>query len=53
MTLRFDLPVPKNGSVLVFATLPPNMNTLLLTALKRLARNKNLRVLRESIRKII
>jgi hypothetical protein len=44
--------VPENSGILVFAILPPDMNTHLLTPLKRLARNKHLRVVRESTRKI-
>jgi hypothetical protein len=45
--------MPENGSILVLATLTPNMNTLLLTTLKRFARNKHLRVLGESTRKVV
>ena len=45
--------MPQNGSVLVLSTFAPNVNTLLLTALKRLAGNKDLRVLRESTREIV
>ena len=40
--------MPKNGSVLVLSTFTPNVNTLLLATLKRLASNEDLRVLRES-----
>jgi len=45
--------MPKNGSVLVLATFAPDVNTLLLATLKRLASNKDLRVLRESTREVI
>jgi hypothetical protein len=45
--------MPQNGSLLVLSTFAPDVDTLLLTALKRLAGNEDLRVLRESTREIV
>jgi hypothetical protein len=45
--------MPKNGSVLVLATFAPDVDTLLLTTLERLASNEDFRVLRESAREIV
>jgi hypothetical protein len=50
---KSDLPMPEDSFVRVLATLAPNVNTFLLTTLKRFARDKHLRVLGESTRKVV
>jgi hypothetical protein len=45
--------MPKDSFIRVLATLAPDVNTFLLTTLKRFARDKHLRVLGESTRKVV
>lgn len=46
------LPVPQDGSILVFATLAPDVDAFLLAILKGLASDEHLGILRESLREI-
>ena len=45
--------MPQDGGVLILSTFAPDVDTLLLAALKRLASNEDLRVLRESTREVV
>ena len=45
--------MPQDGGVLILSTFAPDVDTLLLTALKGLTGNKDLRVLWESTREIV